>query len=72
MPTESPSHVVLNFFSSWKKVASASLTKSTPFCAFLAHVTRSGGHGSSKCSCAHIRPVMPQPVCTSSKISGTS
>ncbi len=72
MPTESPSQVVLNFFSSWKNVASASLTKSTPFCAFFAHVTRSGGLGSSNSSCAQSRPVMPQPVCTSSKINGTS
>ena len=72
MPTESPSHVVLNFFSSWKNVASSSLTNSTPFCAFFAQVTTSGGHGRSNSSCAHSRPVMPQPVCTSSKISGTS
>ena len=72
MPTESPSQVVLNFFSSWKNVASSSLTNSTPFCAFFAHVTTSGGHGRSNSSCAHRRPVMPQPVCTSSNISGTS
>ncbi len=72
MPVESPSHVVLNFFSSWKNVASSSLTNSTPFCAFFAQVTTSGGHGRSKCSCAHRFPVMPQPLCTSSKISGTS
>ena len=72
IPTESPSQVVLNFFSSWKNVASSSLTNSTPFWAFLAQVTTSGGQGSSNSSCAHIRPVMPQPVCTSSNTSGTS
>ena len=55
-----------------KNVASSSLTKSTPFCAFLAHVTTSGGQGRSNSSCAQRRPVMPQPVCTSSKTSGTS
>ena len=72
MPAESPSHVVLNFFSSWKKVASSSLTNRTPFWAFFAQVTTSGGHGRSKASCAHTRPVMPQPVWISSKMSGTS
>jgi hypothetical protein len=72
MPAESPSQVVLNFFSSWKNVASSSLTNSTPFCAFLAQMTASGGSGSAKPSCAHSRPVAPQPVWTSSKSSGTS
>ena len=72
MPTESPSQVVLNFFSSWKKVASASLTNRMPFCAFFAHVTTSGGDGRSNSSCAQSRPVIPHPVCTSSNTSGTS
>ena len=72
MPTESPSQVVLNFFSSWKKVARSSLTKRTPFCAFLAQTTTSGGQGRSKCWWAQSLPVTPQPVCTSSNMSGTS
>ncbi len=72
MPTESPSQVVLNFFSSWKNVARSSLTKRIPFCAFLAQTTTSGGQGRSKSSCAQSRPVAPHPVCTSSNISGTS
>jgi hypothetical protein len=72
MPTESPSQVVLNFFSSWKKVARSSLTKRTPFWAFLAQRTTSGGHGRSKCSWAHSRPVAPQPAWISSKARGTS
>ena len=54
MPTASPSQVVLNFFSSWKNVASSSLTNSTPFCAFLAQMTTSGGTGRSNSSCAHM------------------
>ena len=38
--------------------------------AFFPNASRSGR--TSSCSCAHIRPVMPMPVCTSSQMSSAS